>query len=575
MKKTFITIIGIVAVLLAITACQPKYVIFPIPDNTPVVDNAIDVNSLSSLIETLSSAPAGSHIRMNLSINPTEDKDKLPVELNSSLTLSGNVKVSGADQSGATGFSLSSMLTANVEDETVNTADIVIFKVADTASVNINELTVSVEEDVASSVSSIVEVDAGTLAVNQLTVKTVSSTGTTVETPDTLKGITLGDNASSDKISISGTTANIEVSENNTDSKLEEEINNSNPEAVVTKPYYADSESSYNEALENYQQVKLTEDIKLSSFTFPESEEHDTYVIDLNNFTLTVNADEQIKLPASKTITIQNGKFVTNIENLSKDEQGAWVSKANIIFGTNDVVTFDHVTYEGNAGGLALGTDEDSATGSTLSVKNSSFSTQGAFCVATNANKKDDVQVTDDVSITLEKSSFTSTNDYFDNCPVFFNITTDLTVTNCKITGDRQALFARGGTVKISDTDLITTGKFNPTRTYFDTNWGGGNEAPYAALVVGNRSNTGVYDYDVTVSIDAESSIEIQDNSNGAFDVYVSSCNRERTTTFISPTFAESVINSENNPLHYYEGEGSTLIIRKSEAGENLVPQTE
>ena len=119
----------------------------------------------------------------------------------------------------------------------------------------------------------------------------------------------------------------------------------------------------------------------------------------------------------------------------------------------------------------------------------------------------------------------------------------------------------------IYDTDLISTGKFKG-KNYLDTNWGAGNEAPNAALVVGNRSSAGVYDYDVNVSIDTASSIAIQDRTNAAFEVYVSSCNDGRTTTFTSPEFAAGVISGEQ----YYQGAGSTLIICTDDNSSNLVP---
>lgn len=57
MKKTFITVIGVVAVLLAFTACQPKYVIFPFPGGTNTPSGTqYDVTTSTELANMLSNS---------------------------------------------------------------------------------------------------------------------------------------------------------------------------------------------------------------------------------------------------------------------------------------------------------------------------------------------------------------------------------------------------------------------------------------------------------------------------------------------------------------------------------------
>ena len=544
MKNRNFIAIAILAVLLALTACQPRYIIFPLPGDDIESSNAININSVDDL-KNAANAPDGSQLMLNGFSIDTKAAD-LPI------TFANNVKVSGSiDITEET----STFMSRSADEPSV-----VIFRIEGSASVDIADLTVKVAESVADTIKGIVEVTTGTLNASNYNVVTVDSTGNT-SSEKTTAGIAIGVGAAPEKIQVSDSSVSVTIDETLDASDFNDSFDNvgtGDSGITITTPYDAKDAESFAAVFSEYGKARLTADIDITEIIF--NDDHNEFTIDLNDKALTVTTSDQIRLPSDKTITIKNGKLVT-------EYLGAGLSRANIIFGQKDIVLFDNVTYEGNAGGLALGTNGDSATGSTLTIKDSEFSTNGAYCVATNANKKEDVQVTDNVSITLIDSTFVSTNSSFDSCPVFFNITTDLTVRGCTITGDRQALFARGGTVKIYDTDLISTGKFIG-KNYLDGNWGSGNEAPNAALVVGNRSSAGVYDYDVNVSIDATSSITIKDRTNAAFEVYVSSCNDGRTTTFTSPEFANAVINGE----HYYQGEGSTLIIRTDDNSSNLVP---
>ena len=544
MKNRSFIAIAILAVLLALTACQPRYIIFPLPGDDIESSNTISINSIDDL-KNAANAPDGSQLMLNGFSIDTKTSG-LPI------TFANNVKVSGSiDITEGT----STFMSRSADEPSV-----VIFRIEGSASVDIADLTVKVAESVADTIKGIVEVTTGTLNASNYNVVTVDSTGNT-SSSKTTAGIAIGAGAEPEKIQVSDSSVSVTIDTSLDASDFTDSFDNvgtGDSGITITTSYDAKDAESFAAVFSEYGKARLTADIDITEITF--NDDFKEFTIDLNNKALAVTTVDQITLPSNKTITIKNGTLTTELD-------GAGLSSANIIFGQNDIVLFDNVTYEGNAGGLALGTDKDSATGSKLTIKDSEFSTTGAFCVATNANKDKNGQVTDNVSITLIDSTFVSTNSSFDSCPVFFNITTDLTVRGCTITGDRQALFARGGTVKIYDTDLISTGKFKG-KNYLDTNWGAGNEAPNAALVVGNRSSAGVYDYDVNVSIDTASSIAIQDRTNAAFEVYVSSCNDGRTTTFTSPEFAAGVISGE----HYYQGAGSTLIICTDDNSSNLVP---
>ena len=67
MKKTLTTIIGVVAILLAITACQPKYVIFPFPGgtNTPSGNADNEITTFAALKDALENGGYSSKQRLH------------------------------------------------------------------------------------------------------------------------------------------------------------------------------------------------------------------------------------------------------------------------------------------------------------------------------------------------------------------------------------------------------------------------------------------------------------------------------------------------------------------------------
>ena len=88
MKNRSFIAIAIVFVLLALTACQPRYIIFPLPGDDIESSNTISINSIDDL-KNAANAPDGSQLMLNGFSIDTKAAD-LPI------TFPNNVKVSGS-----------------------------------------------------------------------------------------------------------------------------------------------------------------------------------------------------------------------------------------------------------------------------------------------------------------------------------------------------------------------------------------------------------------------------------------------------------------------------------------------
>ena len=148
-----------------------------------------------------------------------------------------------------------------------------------------------------------------------------------------------------------------------------------------------------------------------------------------------------------------------------------------------------------------------------LNITNCDITTSGVFCVATNAGSQTNYGVT----INILNSSLTADSDNKDDCGIMMNVSGTLNIENSTITGNRQGVFARAGDVNIVNSKIAVTGAWaeqggNDADKYYDSDWQSGNEAPSAAIVIGNRNGTYFADADVNIN-DSEIVSEIDDLS--------------------------------------------------------------
>lgn len=237
-------------------------------------------------------------------------------------------------------------------------------------------------------------------------------------------------------------------------------------------------------AAENDDTITLTDNAEIS-FSFPEGVK--TLTIDLGKNTLTLTNNTSILLADGKSLTIQNGNLV------SKPLENPTVTAFNIQSGSS--IKLDNVTYD--CTGSALYPQGNAAK---VTVIDSTI-TADVYAVATNAGQTDNYDVVIDMKDSTFQARLPSELSKGDSCPVMINIPGKLTMDSCTVIGGRQGVLVRGGTAKISNTDIQLNATYIDGKDkYLDGNWGSGNEVPMAALVVGNRSNAYNYPTDCTLS---------------------------------------------------------------------------
>lgn len=237
-------------------------------------------------------------------------------------------------------------------------------------------------------------------------------------------------------------------------------------------------------AAENDDTITLTDNAEIS-FSFPEGVK--TLTIDLGKNTLTLTNNTSILLADGKSLTIQNGNLV------SKPLENPTVTAFNIQSGSS--IKLDNVTYD--CTGSALYPQGNAAK---VTVIDSTI-TADVYAVATNAGQTDNYDVVIDLKDSTFQARLPSELSKGDSYPVMINIPGKLTMDSCTVIGGRQGVLVRGGTAKISNTDIQLNATYIDGKDkYLDGNWGSGNEVPMAALVVGNRSNAYNYPTDCTLS---------------------------------------------------------------------------
>ena len=310
----------------------------------------------------------------------------------------------------------------------------------------------------------------------------------------------------------------------------------------TSTPYDVNTSEEFSDMLSSTGQVRLTADVTLNSFDLSTAEAA-SYSIDLNGHSLDIASAGYFSIPEGKTVTVSGGTF--NTEN----QEATSTVNPSVILGENSHLILRNVNYGANETGLALGTDELSSTGASVTIENSTISVGGAYAISTNAN----AETTRNVTITLRNSTIKTLD--ADSAAVMINIPGRLIIDNCDISGGRQGVIVRGGTAIIENGTTITSrGEYinsNETKMYhLDGSWGSGNEVPYAALVVGNAS-TGSYDYKTSCTVDESTVISIDTTSldeDKATAVYVASANNKDVILNISGDIKDDIISG----VHFF-----------------------
>lgn len=276
-------------------------------------------------------------------------------------------------------------------------------------------------------------------------------------------------------------------------------------ESEILENYYytVNTEAELSDLIEKGAKCfKLGADITLTKKLTPTTDMN----FDLNKHTLAYNGETsadrlEIHAQNEKPINIVFKNGTMNFTN----ENGA----STIVIDTGCSIRLEDVHYTSNT--TALYPRRDTTK---VEVINSTIVAQ-YYAVATNATADENgVPLYAGIQIVLKDSELIATSEDFDNAGVMINVPGSLNVENCEITGDKQALIARGGDTVIKNSKLVCTGEFlkaNPAYTYQPTqidfnqyefsSWGIGNNIPCGTIVVGNNSTA--YQYVTNIELDS------------------------------------------------------------------------
>ena len=258
--------------------------------------------------------------------------------------------------------------------------------------------------------------------------------------------------------------------------------------------------------------IQLTADITMTeALTFNKD-----ITLDLGGNQLTLYSDESNNstnsISGGAQVIIQNGKLIG-------DQEGEAVSDyANIkVSGAKTSLTLKSVNY--TADGTAIYIQGDGSTKyneetcATVTVEDkSTINTSGSYGIGTNARVSGDVNQFANVHIVVKEDSHITATYEQGAVGIMLNVAGKLEVSGSTIEAVDQAVFLRAGTGTITDSTLGTTKAYSADEIIcLDKNWGSGNYAPQAALVVGNRNGT--YYADATCTLSGEITFEIAKDS--------------------------------------------------------------
>ena len=312
----------------------------------------------------------------------------------------------------------------------------------------------------------------------------------------TAAGISIGENALAENIDISDSMpGEIIISENCSEySAILDKIIKANPDMPTV--YDAEDAAEFLKLLQDEKRVRLVSDVTVTAADVKSGSQEEggeakislaggEYSIYLNGFTLESQVVWNLMGTDSSMLKLKvsDGKLdMKNMKNLTEREYS--LSEAAVwIYGGSDI-EFDNVDYTSEITGIKF---VDTQNSMKLAIIDSDFNCDGEYAITTDATNP----LSDNVEIIISGSSITTDN-AADNTAILFNVLGTVTISDCSITGDRQALFLRGGGPHSLVNSVFTaTGNDSTAENYAEKEWSGGNDAVLAAIVIGNRKDGG------------------------------------------------------------------------------------
>lgn len=211
--------------------------------------------------------------------------------------------------------------------------------------------------------------------------------------------------------------------------------------------------------------------------------------------------------------------------------------------------TMKNIEYTApSAGSAGILIDQHVSSGK-ITVENSTMDCK-YYCFSTNATK----EVGSGHEVTLTNSTFTA-----EETGLMFNVPGTVTATNCTFTGGWQGAFLRGGQFTFDGcTFNLNVSSYGASdKPAGATSWGSGNQAPSAALTIGNRG--GAYDYPKNVTLQNSCTFSVKKDNGDSKDypaIYIDA-NPNQTSQTVSFTYDDGSKTS-------FEKAGSGLDIRNT-----------
>ncbi len=250
----------------------------------------------------------------------------------------------------------------------------------------------------------------------------------------------------------------------------------------VTSSGVIETEAQIAAALTNGGNYALLKDVKISDYKTTGMLK--TIVIDLNKHTL--NMDLRFECTAQGDLTLKNGNIT---QYTSSNDDGGF-----IVYSLGKL-TLENVVYTGRANSWDCIFIKPNAMYAKIVVKNSTIK-GGTYAITTNASTSPNIAQY--CTIDMEGSTFAASES-----GALLNIPADVTMKNCKFSGDHQGAFLRGGTYTIEGCEF-TLNTIDPAcdkgkENHWMTEWSSGNEGAFAALTIGNYIN-GSYQYPTKIT---------------------------------------------------------------------------
>lgn len=230
--------------------------------------------------------------------------------------------------------------------------------------------------------------------------------------------------------------------------------------------------------------------------------------INLNGKTLTNEMAYTLVAAEGATLTIENGTL-----DFSEYIEGKNLATSDMGIREGATLVLRNCTITSVQAVACIGSEDPSvdSENSKLIVENCTINTTNSTAISTNAKTnyycEIEIRNTDIYCGPIDGVPvYSGLSRATDNCPVFMNVKGKLTMDNCKITGQRQGVMVRSGTAIISDTSIVLMGTYTGSENgddndkYWNAAWGGGNNVPMAALVVGDYSSSYPNNADVTLN---------------------------------------------------------------------------